>query len=407
MSEAIRPFLKMLRNFSQLAASMLAISLTLSPFTVSPLAAAPHIVVDLDSGQVLSDQQAFDPWHPASLTKLMTAYSVFRAITNGSARADQAVRISRNAAKQPPSRIGYRVGTTMTLDNALKLLLVKSANDVSVAIAESVSGSVPRFAQQMTRDARQLGMSGSQFVNPHGLHDRRQVTTARDMALLVQALHKTYPQYRAMFETPSVLAPRRTKNGKTIQRLYYSYNLLLERYRGADGFKTGFVCASGYNFIGSATRSGRRIAAVVMGRDSQTSRAVDAAKLMTEGFQQPLNAGQPIDKLQPGGAVPTGPRNMRNTICTQQARAARYEPGAGQAVIESPWLLKREITRSPLQVSLLGRATALAALARVPLPNFRPASAIQPTKLEPVEPVAKVAEVGKSPIPLPSFRPSS
>ena len=105
MSEAIRPFLKMLRNFSQLAASMLAISLTLSPFTVSPLAAAPHIVVDLDSGQVLSDQQAFDPWHPASLTKLMTAYSVFRAISNGSARADQAVRISRNAAKQPHSKI--------------------------------------------------------------------------------------------------------------------------------------------------------------------------------------------------------------------------------------------------------------------------------------------------------------
>ena len=143
----------MLRSF------LLIVSLVLtSSFAVSAASSAPHIVVDLDSGQVLSDQQAFDPWHPASLTKLMTAYTVFRAISDGSARADQPVRISRNAAKQPPSRMGYRVGTTMTLENALKLLLIKSANDVSVAIAESVSGSVPRFAQQMTRDAQQLGM---------------------------------------------------------------------------------------------------------------------------------------------------------------------------------------------------------------------------------------------------------
>ena len=376
-------------------------------FATPSALAAPHIVVDLDSGQVLSDQQAFDPWHPASLTKLMTAYTVFRAIADGSARADQPVRISRNAAKQPPSRMGYRVGTTMSLENALKLLLIKSANDVSVAIAESVSGSVQRFAQRMTSDARSLGMSGSQFVNPHGLHDRRQVTTARDMALLVQALHKDYPQYRDMFETPSVLAPRRTKNGKTIQRLYYSYNLLLERYRGADGFKTGFVCASGYNFIGSATRSGRRVAAVVLGRDSQTSRAVDAAKLLTEAFQQPLAAGQPINQLKPAGDVPTAPRNMRSVMCSQEARAARYEPGAGQAVIVSPWLLKREITRPPLQVSLLGQSTALAALARIPLPNFRPTVALQP--IEPVvnEPVSEVAQTNGPRIPLPSFRPSS
>jgi D-alanyl-D-alanine carboxypeptidase len=383
--------------------------LTSLALTVPVATAAPHIVVDLDSGQVLSEQQAFDPWHPASLTKLMTAYSVFRAISNGSARGDQPVRMSRAAAKQPPSKMGYRVGTTMTLENALKLLVIKSANDVSVAIAESVSGSVQRFAQQMTRDAQQLGMTDSQFVNPHGLHDRRQVTTARDMALLVQAIHKTYPQYGDLFETPSLLAPRRTKNGKTIQRLYYSYNLLLERFRGADGFKTGFVCASGYNFIGSATRSGRRIAAIVLGRDSQTSRVVDAARLITEGFQQPLNAGQSIAKLQPIGAVPTGPRNMRNTLCTQEARAARYEPGAGQAVIDSPWLLKREITRSPIQVSLLGRSTALAALARIPLPDFRPSrpgDSVAVVKLEPIEPRAEVVEVSKPRVPLPSFRPS-
>ena len=368
---------------------------------IAPASAAPHIVVDLNSGRVLSHQQAFDPWYPASLTKLMTAYSAFRAIESGKARLDQPVRISRNARKQPPSRMGYRVGTTMTLENALRLLVIKSANDVSVAIAESISGSVAAFSQRMNEDAQQLGMNGSRFVNPHGLHDRRQVTTARDMGLLVQAIHRRYPQYKSLFETPSVLAPARTKQGKVIQRLYYSYNLLLERYRGADGFKTGFVCASGYNFIGSATRSARRIAAVVLGRDSQTSRAVDAAKLITEGFQLPMQAGKPIDQFKPDGPIPSGPRNMRNFLCTQKARAARYEPGAGQAVIKSPWLLTRSIDKSPLTVRLMGRSTRLAAISRIPLPTFRPFGVRRPV------PVKQLETSLRPRVPLPSFRPRS
>ncbi len=370
---------------------------------VSSVTAAPHIVVDLNSGHVLARQQAFDPWHPASLTKLMTAYSAFNAIASGAARADQPVRISRNAASQPPSRMGYRIGTSMTLENALKLLVIKSANDVAVAIAESISGSVEGFSRRMMIDARQLGMTGSKFVNPHGLHDRRQVTTARDMGLLVRAIHRNFKQYKALFETPAILAPSRTKNGKTIQRIYYSYNLLLERFRGADGFKTGFVCASGYNFIGAATRSGRRIAAVVLGRDSQTSRAVDAAKLITDGFQQPLQTGQLIGELKPGGGVPTGPRNMRSVLCTKEARAARYEPGAGQAVIKSPWLLPRSIERSPLTVSLLPRSSRPVALRRVPLPNFRPLNVAQPiVKKANGESIAKSTE---RQVPLPTFRP--
>ena len=375
--------------------------LIISLLLITPASAAPHIVVDLDSGRVLSQQQAFDPWYPASLTKLMTAYSAFRAIESGKARSDQAVRISRNAAKQPPSRMGYRIGTTMTLEDALKLLVIKSANDVAVAIAESISGSVAAFSQRMTEDARQLGMTGSRFVNPHGLHDRRQFTNARDMGLLVQAIHRRFPQYKSLFETPSVLAPSRTKKGKEIQRIYYSYNLLLERYRGADGFKTGFVCASGYNFIGSATRSGRRIAAVVLGRDSQTSRVVDAAKLLTEGFQLPIQAGRPIAQLKPEAPLPTGPRNMRSLLCTQEARAARYEPGAGQAVIKSPWLLARSIDKSPLAVKLMGRSTRLASISRIPLPTFRPFGVRTP------EPAEKVKTTFHPQIPLPTFRPRS
>ncbi len=369
----------------------------------TPGMAAPHIVVDLDSGHVLSQQQAFDPWHPASLTKLMTAYSAFNAIASGTAQADQPVRISRNAAKQPPSRMGYRIGTTMTLENALKLLIIKSANDVAVAIAESISGSVEGFSRRMMIDARQLGMTGSNFVNPHGLHDRRQVTTARDMGLLVQVIHRDFKQYKSLFETPAVLAPSRTKNGKIIQRIYYSYNLLLERYRGADGFKTGFVCASGYNFIGAASRSGRRIAAVVLGRDSQTSRAVDAARLITEGFQQPLQTGQLIGTLKSSDTVPTGPRNMRSILCTQKARAARYEPGAGQAVIKSPWLLPRSIERSPLSVSLLPRSSIPVVLRRVPLPSFRPLRIAQPVENKTDK--QSVARSAAPQVPIPTFRP--
>jgi D-alanyl-D-alanine carboxypeptidase len=385
---------------------MLRIVLLLVALLVAqPLSAAPHVVVDLDSGQVLSQQQAFDPWHPASLTKLMTAYSAFKAITAGTARADQPVRISKNAANQPPSRMGYRVGTAVTLDDALKLLVIKSANDIAVAIAESVSGSVDGFARQMNQDAQSLGMTGSRFVNPHGLHDPRQVTTARDMALLIRAIHLNHPKYKTLFKTPSVMAPGRTKNGKIIQRIYYSYNLLIERYRGADGFKTGFVCASGYNFIGAATRSGRRIAAIVMGRDSQTSRAVDAAQLMTQGFEQPLRSGENLSAMKPKGSIPSGPRNMRGVMCTKQARAARYEPGAGQAVIESPWLQKRQINVSPLTVSFLKTTGKPTTLARVALPSFRPDEAVKGPPPIPAD--QAIVSTGNARLPVPTFRPSS
>ncbi|WP_198008762.1 D-alanyl-D-alanine carboxypeptidase family protein [Ahrensia sp. R2A130] len=406
------------------------IAFFLTAWLALPAHALPHISVDLDSGRVLSAQQAFDLWHPASLTKLMTALVAFRAIESGRLTADHPVIVSDNARKAPPSKMGYSRGTTMRLEDALKLLLIKSANDISIALAESVSGSVPAFSQAMNAEAARLGMTGSNFVNPHGLHDRRQVTTARDMAILLRVLHKQYPQYKAMLSTPSLLAPSRTKNGKTIQRVYYSYNLLLERFRGADGFKTGFVCASGYNFAGAATRSGRRIAAIVLGRDGQTSRAVDAAKLIEEGFRLPTTTGTPITELKPNGAVPSGPRNMRSVMCTEAARAARYEPGAGQAVIDSPWLQERKVMGSPLVVKLLGRQAAALASARVTLPSFRPdftsvavaeirtapvnVAPVDAAPVTPVEvpeptaaPIANIIEASNRPVALPTFRPAS
>jgi D-alanyl-D-alanine carboxypeptidase len=180
---------------------------------------------------------------------------------------------------------------------------------------------------------------------------------------------------------------------------------MLERYRGADGFKTGFVCASGYNFIGAATRSGRRIAAIVLGRDSQTSRAVDAARLITQGFEQPLQSGEPLIRLKPSGALPSGPRNMRSTLCTKQARAARYEPGAGQAVIDSPWLQKRTIDRSPLTVTLLKPTGRSKTPKSIPLPSFRPSNIKMAAP--PVVTNSKLARSSASRVPLPTFRPNS
>ncbi len=365
-------------------------------FSGSSALALPHLTIDLDNGRVLSHQQAFDPWHPASLTKLMTAYVVFRAIENGDVAPDTSVRIGRNATRQPPSKIGYRRGTTLTIEDALKLLIVKSANDVSVALAETLSGSVAAFADRMNLEARQLGMTGSRFTNPHGLHNARQVMTARDLGLLLQALHNRYPQYASYFKSPAVIAEKRTKDKKKIDRIYYSYNLLLERYRGADGFKTGFVCASGYNFAGSATRAGRRIAAIVLGRDSQTSRAVDAAKLITHGFELPLSAGTPIRTLKPGPDVRTSPRNMRPLLCTEEARAKRYEPGAGAAVIESPWLQARTKQKVTLRSTIGADAPLFEPAVPTPRPTFVP-----PT------PIDGLFTAARTNLALPTFRPDA
>jgi len=375
---------------------MFTFTLFTAVFGISNSTAAPHLTLDLDSGKVLSHHQAFHPWHPASLTKLMTALVVFRAIENGEVSPDDDVRFSRKATRQSPSKMGFPAGTIITVEDALKLLIIKSANDVAVALAESISGSVAAFADHMNREAARLGMSGSRFVNPHGLHNSRQIITARDLGILLRTLHRSYPRYASYFKAPAVLAQKRTKKGKIIERVYYSYNLLLERYRGADGFKTGFVCASGYNFAGSASRGGRRIAAIILGRNSQTDRVIAAAKQITGGFELPLDAGIAIANLKPDGNIPGTPRNMRTALCNQNARAKRYEPGAGQAIIKSPWLLAR--VKQPVTVRT--RLAARSAISRIPIPAPRPYY----TSPAPIEGV--VVSARKS-ITLPTFRPAT
>src|SRR5690606_5023084 len=218
------------------------------------------------------------PWYPASLTKLMTTLVVFRAVKAGEITLLSPVRMSERASKEPPSKMGYKPGSVLTYDNAIKILMVKSANDIASAVAESLAGTRAAFAARMNAEAQRLGMSSTHFVNPHGLHADAQTTTARDLALLVMALHNEFPDYAHYFEIEAL------KDDKT---LIENHNDLILRFDGADGMKTGYTCTSGFNLIASATRSGRSLAVVVMRKPTVEARADKAANMLGRGFQMP------------------------------------------------------------------------------------------------------------------------
>jgi D-alanyl-D-alanine carboxypeptidase len=204
--------------------------------------------------------------------------------------------------------MGFPTGTTLTVDNALKMLLVKSANDMAVVLAEAVAGSIENFADQMNQTAQRLGMTQSHFVNPNGLPADEQIVSARDMAILARAAIREFPEYDYLWHLPGI------KFGKRVTR---NYNPLLGRYAGADGMKTGFICASGFNLVATATRDNKRLIAVVFGASSSAMRAAKAAQLLERGFQgTPLSWLTPslgtVDTLQP---VDMQPPNLRDEMC--------------------------------------------------------------------------------------------
>ena len=170
----------------------------------SAAANGPSLVVDLDSGKVVHQDRPTTPWYPASVTKLMTVYVALQAIREGKASLDTVLTVSPEAAAMPPSKMGFRPGTEITLDNALKIIMVKSANDVSVTIAEGLAGSVEGFAERMNAASRGLGMKESRWVNPHGLPDDAQQTSARDMAILARALLRDFPEHRSLFQIEAI-----------------------------------------------------------------------------------------------------------------------------------------------------------------------------------------------------------
>lgn len=232
------------------------------------------IVMNARTGEVLLEDQADEARFPASLTKIMTLYMIFEAIERGDITMDTRWTASRTAAGQPPSRLGLRRGDVITVEQAIRALVVQSANDVAVLVAENMGGSQARFCANMTARARELGLTNTRFVNASGLPDTQQRTTARDMALLGQRIWSDFPAYYHFFQTPS----------NTYRRVSgTNHNHLLGEVEGVDGIKTGYTRASGFNLVSSAERGGQRVIVVVMGgetagaRDSQVTYLIDGA----------------------------------------------------------------------------------------------------------------------------------
>jgi D-alanyl-D-alanine carboxypeptidase len=283
------------------------------------------LLIEADTGKVLHAENAGMPWYPASLSKLMTMYVTLQAVKNKRITLDTLFTVSARAASQAPSKIGFKPGTQITVDNALKILMVKSANDMAVVLAEGVSGSIEKFADEMIQTSRNLGMVQSHWVNPNGLPADEQISSARDLGILARALIHDFPEYDMYWHIPAI------QLGKRVMR---NYNTLIGRYDGADGMKTGFICASGFNLVASATRNGKRLIAVVLGAPSSPYRAAKAAGLLERGFHRgALSWLSPslgtVETLKPVNAAPP---DLRDEMCGPH----RKRPAAEEADDDAP-----------------------------------------------------------------------
>ena len=345
----------------RLAACLIVV---LAVFGTTPVWAVPMLLVDAQTFEVLYAEEAGQPWHPASLTKLMTAYVAFRAIEAGRISLDDPIKISKNAWNQAPSKSGLKVGSSITLRDALYILVVKSANDIAVAIAEGISGSVPAFVDEMNEMAAAMGMSATHYVNPNGLHSEEQVTSARDLAILALIIRRDYPQYADMFGTEAV------RLGKAKLE---SNNGLLEHFQGTTGMKTGYVCASGLNIVATVDRGGRSMLAVVLGGSSARERNEMTAELFLRGFANVLTGtGQNVVQLN---NVVAPPVNMRSQICGKAAKAyvAEREAAFPMGLKGHPSYLTDEIAGKEYVATDLGITVDGVPLPR-PRPNWAPAA---------------------------------
>lgn len=290
-----------------------------------PAHGRPALSVDVETGSVIAAHEADRPWHPASVTKLMTAALALEAMRAGLVTATTPVVFSEKASATPPSKLGVPPGNTLPLAEALRIMLTRSMNDVAVAVAETLAGSERRFAEIMNLKAAAIGMRGTRFTNASGLHDPAQVSTASDLALLARHLLVELPESAELLGLPKV-----TYGGRT----FSNTNGLIGHYDGASGMKTGYVCASGFNLVGLAERKGRRVITVVLGAPSAATRERETARLLDDAFSRPA----------------IGPR------------LASMSPAPGTA----PDLRKSSCGRS------LGEAFAFAAPTSLPVPAPRP-----------------------------------
>jgi D-alanyl-D-alanine carboxypeptidase len=328
-------------------------------FLCATAQATPSVVIDVASGQILHQEQATASWYPASLTKLMTVYVALQAVRENRLTMDTPVMMSPRACSMAPSKMGFRAGSQVTLGNALIMLMVKSANDIAVAIAEGVSGSVESFADEMNKASAALGMRESFWVNPNGLPDTRQVTSARDLAILGRALYLQFPEHAGLFNIGAMQLGR---------SIIPTHNGMLGRYPGADGMKTGFTCSAGFNLVVSATRGGRRLIAVVLGAPSASARTAKAAAILDRAF----TSGTPMGSIEslPSFGVAAAP-DMHEGVCRHRAKAtAKF-----MAEVENVSIPIGSTTGVPLLDAMGGRAQAHVSakqIAALPRPQFEP-----------------------------------
>ena len=302
-----------------------------APIVSSTASAGPALLFDAADGKVLYAEDLDNQWHPASLTKIMTAYVTFEAIKEGKLTLESKITCSELANSQTPSKVGLPVGAEMTVEKGLQALIVKSANDVAVMLAEAVSGTQDAFVERMNATAAKLGMTRTKFANANGLPDPAQVTTARDLARLAAAVIRNFPEHAPLWSMQEV------RIGK---RKLHTHNGLLTNYAGADGLKTGFICDSGFNVVASATRDGRKLVAVVLGEPTGYERSVRAASMLEHGFQThgwaTLFEAKTLDTT-PMTEGAKGPMTMRQAVIsyvcgTGRRRVAKARKKKGNVV---------------------------------------------------------------------------
>lgn len=328
--------LKAVRVIMGAAATVFALSL------MAPAASAQEryaaIVMDARTNEVLLEDQADEARFPASLTKMMTLYMLFEAIERGDVSMDTRMTASRNATRQPPSRLGLRCTRrggcdSVTVDQAIRALVVQSANDVATLVAERLGGSEARFAANMTSRARELGMSETRFANASGLPDARHRTTARDMAVLSQALWRDFPEYYHYFTTPSFSWARGSAR---------SHNRLIGSVEGVDGIKTGYTRASGFNLATMAERNGRRVIVVVLGGETAAARDNQVAYLVEGAYEEYARREDP--NAATFASLPT----RRLDAQTAQAAGAAAGPNSPYSTYQGMVVETMSPVRAPL-----------------------------------------------------------
>ncbi len=361
---------------------------------------APYaaMVIDARTGEVLHSRNADTRLHPASLTKMMTLYIAFEAIRNGEISLDSVVTITRQAANEPPSKLGLRAGQKIKLRYLIRAAAVKSANDAATAIGIAIEGSEAAFARRMNRTAKALGMSRTTFKNANGLTERGHLSTARDMTTLGRHLFFDYPEYYNLFS--------RITTDAGVRKVSNTNRRFLSSYRGADGIKTGYTNAAGFNLVASARRGSKRIIATVFGGVSTTSRNAKVAELLDLGFRRaPQRAAvnkppRPAYGTDRGRIAPT--RNLVRAVTTSLRPMARPDGNAPVLSEELLLAMAQDIETALAEAGTAPRTATLASVDPGVAPIARPGSTtlaamdanILPQELEAPEVVTRISTSG-------------